>query len=988
MGEKLIIGPINKGLKTDRLPFNIDNDSFPKLVNAYQWRGRVKRKRGVRLLNRLQRSITISIALTLNAGQDAILPNFPIVPGTINLVGSTDGTTYTDPARNGILVATGGTGTGGTINYSTGLIHINAGGGETLTGTISYYPVLPVMGLEDLALTSTQFPGLLAFDTTFSYEVPTTTPYTPKDVSFYKNPIANPVTLPGYIQKLIQTPTTWNGQTYQQFWSTNYLGAFWATNGITVPFNRTNIGMQFSLVTAIAIVDPTTVNITVTGPNLIVGDFVFLNEFDPLIVTGVNFQTGYVIAGTAPGIITVRLPFANVLGAGGLTTSGIVQYLTNRSDPTKDSLRWYDGDPTLNSGVHGWVNFAPPLSKSDYSISGLVPDQYYLVGARMIVPFKDRLLFLGCVVQTSATDSQIYLQDTVVYSQNGTPYYTVSFTDGTTNYGINPTIGYNPILVPDNQTSTPFSYFADNTGFGGFVSAGVDQPITTSGSNEDALIIGFSTVQTRFIYTGNDIIPFNFYLINSELGSASTFSTINMDEGIITRGTRGFIITGQTSAKRFDTEILDQVFEISLQNNGNERLCSQRDFINEWIYFTYISNKTNSNDYIYPNQTLQYNYRDQSWGIFNETYTTYGQFRKQTGDTWLTIDVSWDSWNQPWEDGETTLLQSDVIAGNQQGFILEKDSGTEEDTSLFIQSFTGSTITSPDHGLNNGDYIIITGALGTIGTQVNKKIFQVRSALENTFVLSPPIGTGTYLGGGLIIRLYVPIILSKQFPEAWNIGRKTRIGVQQYLFTKTPAGRIQLLIFLSQDSDSAFNDNLFIPIDDTIYSTLIYTCPESTNLGLTPSNVNLQIPIASTQQQIWHRLNTSLIGDTVQFGITLSDEQMRQFIASSQEPFIITGITQAYPAVITVNNSIGIGSRVQITGVLGMTQINNILNLANPIYEVVARTDSNISLNVDSTGFTTYDSGGIVTVMEMPNQQAEIEFHGAIIDVSGSSMLV
>ena len=46
MGEKLVVGPINKGLKTDRTAFVIDNDSFPTLVNAYQWRGRIKRKRG------------------------------------------------------------------------------------------------------------------------------------------------------------------------------------------------------------------------------------------------------------------------------------------------------------------------------------------------------------------------------------------------------------------------------------------------------------------------------------------------------------------------------------------------------------------------------------------------------------------------------------------------------------------------------------------------------------------------------------------------------------------------------------------------------------------------------------------------------------------------------------------------------------------------------------------------------------------------------
>ena len=55
MGEKIIVGPINRGLRTDRTPFVIDNDSFPTLINAYQWRGRVKRKRGTDFLVRLTR---------------------------------------------------------------------------------------------------------------------------------------------------------------------------------------------------------------------------------------------------------------------------------------------------------------------------------------------------------------------------------------------------------------------------------------------------------------------------------------------------------------------------------------------------------------------------------------------------------------------------------------------------------------------------------------------------------------------------------------------------------------------------------------------------------------------------------------------------------------------------------------------------------------------------------------------------------------------
>jgi len=137
--------------------------------------------------------------------------------------------------------------------------------------------------------------------------------------------------------------------------------------------------------------------------------------------------------------------------------------------------------------------------------------------------------------------------------------------------------------------------------------------------------MGFSTAFARFIYTGNDVNPFLFYVINSELGGGSVFSAINTDSGMLSRGTRGFTLTSQTNSQRFDLEIPDRNFQISLANNGSERLTAIRDFENEWIYFTYPSNNIGT---VFPNQTLFYNYRDHSFAIFDETYTHYGTFRK------------------------------------------------------------------------------------------------------------------------------------------------------------------------------------------------------------------------------------------------------------------------------------------------------------------------------------------------------------------------
>ena len=84
-------------------------------------------------------------------------------------------------------------------------------------------------------------------------------------------------------------------------------------------------------------------------------------------ITGINFQTGYVISADPQAANTVQVEFPNATLGGAYTSGGIAQYLTNRSNPKVDSLRWYDGDPTdgnittptLNH-VNGWVNFSPP----------------------------------------------------------------------------------------------------------------------------------------------------------------------------------------------------------------------------------------------------------------------------------------------------------------------------------------------------------------------------------------------------------------------------------------------------------------------------------------------------------------------------------------------------------------------------------------------------------------------------------------------------
>lgn len=90
---------------------------------------------------------------------------------------------------------------------------------------------------------------------------------------------------------------------------------------------------------------------------------------------------------------------------------------------------------------------------------------------------------------------------------------------------------------------------------------------------------------------------------------------------------------------------------------------------------------------------------------------------------------------------------------------------------------------------------------------------------------------------------------------------------------------------------------------------------------------------------------------------TVQDTTATIQLTKSPKTKSISAITQATDAVITTTSAHGIdvGDFVEVTGVVGMTELNG------NTYEVLAKTTDTLTIDVDSTGFTAYTSGGTVT---------------------------
>jgi hypothetical protein len=96
----------------------------------------------------------------------------------------------------------------------------------------------------------------------------------------------------------------------------------------------------------------------------------------------------------------------------------------------------------------------------------------------------------------------------------------------------------------------------------------------------------------------------------------------------------------------------------------------------------------------------------------------------------------------------------------------------------------------------------------------------------------------------------------------------------------------------------------------------------------------------------------------------------------------ITGITKANPAVVTATNTLSNGDIVTITGVVGMTEVNNRAFVAT----AVSGTTFTLK-GVDSTNYTTYGSGGVankqtMTAISQPTQVTGFSGQSSEIDVT------
>lgn len=828
--QPLFIGPINLGVQQNLKPFMIPEDAFVDMLNAYVFRGRVEKKAGYQLLGRLRRGFTaVSIGNFSSAssvydlktllGIPITQVNSSIASGfTIN-IGAPTSQVLTDllainplqPAGNNVNISPYNPVLGITsavINYSTGILTLvwsGVFGASAATFTGGYFPGLPVMGIRLREIpTAVNDEQTIFFDTVYAY-------------SFSG----------GTFQELPSTlAVTWSGTDYQQFWSTNFQTddtnhpLFWVTNNVSGLH-----AYQVSSFAAAAAGPPSTVQVTTTtANNFQLGDIVsFAN------VTGAgaanNGKIGTVTVAGNP--FTISNPGTNVWTNDAATT-GIVagSRLIAQNIAGQDGIRVYNGIT--------WGNFNP-------MVNGL----NVVTGCLMIVPFKGRLVLFSTWEGNNSTTSINYEQR-ARWSQN---------------------VGQGGNILDQGQ-----GWRDDIAGRGGYSDAATNEQIISCGFVKDELIVYFERSTWKLIYTGNEISPFIWQRINSELGAESTFSATQFDNGLLAFGNVGIHTSNGSAVERIDTPIPDEVFNAHNNIDGPLRTSSVRDFFQEIVYFAYANGEDNTEGaagkIFFPNKMVIYNYRNNTFSFFDDNATCFGPFQRVADVPWNQLtgpQHTWAAWNQPWNSGVLKAQFPIIAFGNQQGFVeLIQAFFTANDSSLWVQNVVGNTVTSPQHNLFEGQYVVFHSASGM--TNLNDITFQIQTVIdENTFTIdgNPP-PSGTYEGNGLIEVLSEIKILTKQFTPFWAKGKRYELKYIDILFDKTSQGEVAVDVFVDFADTNSMTDTATGVV---LGAATVATSPESVTL-----------PYYSFQQQgaqIWKRFYTVAMGETFQVQFSFNDAEMR-----------------------------------------------------------------------------------------------------------------
>lgn len=800
--QPLLISNYETGLERDLEPWLLPNDGFPDLYDCYCWRGRIIRKLNDKQVGRLQRwQVAAGTIIGVHDAQPKVIGPivFPSLPVSPGSVSITDGTVIYYDDGIGNLISS-------TPGYAiTGISNAAAAviTFAALPALLNINDVIWISGAKNAAGTLLPINGLPL----------TISNVGALNITVVYDSSADPAWVSGGAVGWYGGSINYATGTY----TVTYWGAITGTNVVAK-------GMYFPNEPVMGLTEEDTTSINQEA--LIAFDMHNAYRFNNVVqqfedisfATSIAAQTGAITWNSTNSDFFWSVNYANAVFTCNFVSGDPIRYLA-----------------TPSGGAECWRDFQPWTDKAA---------KYPLLRCRMIFPYRGHLVVINTVEKLAA--GTLSFPQRARWSQQGTPYYLTGGQD---------------------TPPAPFGYnvdaWADNVGGkGGYADAATREEALSAGFIDDNLVVFFERSTWLLRYTNDPNNAFVWERVNMDLGSESTFSTITFDKGMFTVGNTGIITCDGNNVTRIDQKIPDEVFKFQNQNQGAKRVHGIRNFKRQLAYWT-IPNDVGGE--IYPNRVLMVNYIEASYAYFKSSYTCFGTYQPAYDLRWNSLEMNtpWENWNFTWSNPVGQSFDPEIVAGNQQGFVMMIDQKMIPEPSLFIQSITSvvhPVFTSPNHNLQSGQFISIVNLSGTGNlAQFENRIFKVSVPIVNasTFTLSYMTSTGpqntfdpvfTYVSLGEIIVYNNFEVKTKRFNLGLNDGRQTSLGYTDFYVDLDKDGEFQCDVFIDEDTSRPIISN-------------------TVSLSAEPTT-------SFTLKKTWKRSYTRMVGQLYQYRLYLNDSQM------------------------------------------------------------------------------------------------------------------
>ena len=813
MADRFLIAPFNSGLKNDVKPFMIPDNAFAELKNAYVFRGRVRKRFGSELSGN---GATTNLEQTLFS-KCAI----PLATACTRIqIGTTDG--------SGDLTSTKVPGTDYRI------------GQKFMIGSVIF--TVTALGTPSTMTASGGSTTVRTFDTTTG-NVIFAGADTNTAVYYYPYGFGGTTDGAGYVEGLVPGIIWKVGQQFsigsvvftvvtatagdQQMLRTDYSG----TGPIESATFDTSSGLfKISIAAAPA-------------------QNVYFYPCDPIMglwqyeTTPVNNQVAFAFdtqfiyyfnagrwkwIGPAPGyrFHGADDEFFWVANYQGTLADDTAMFVTNFNvvNPTRaadrlDDPMWYWDGST-------WTQFAPTLVTSSSK---------KLISARIILPFHRHLVALDTIEQVGGNNSRY--KNRARWCQDGSP--------------LDPYAWLEP-----NQV---------NYQGGGWADAATQEGIISAEYIKDRLIVYFERSTWELAYTGNEIEPFIWIKLNSELGSESTYSSVPFDKIVLSVSSNGITGCNGANVERVDDDIPDYVFQFSNDNSGTARVHGIRDYKAEMVYWSAPVDRKCTYSY-FPNTILAYNYKNGSWAEFDDAFTAFGYFEQSVDKTWAEMNIPWEECNFTWNAYVSLAKERLIIAGNTQGsIVILKPELTSNARNMTITNFSYDaltntvTITSPDHILLPGDFVRFYDLGGVTLDSTENGIHKVITATKDTITLTDcKIVRAIYTGGGAMSRVSKISIKSKEWNFYLKDGRNFLVNKMDFYVTRN-SGTYVTDFLLNSSSDGMANDAIGNDVAQGDYKIFL----------------GGKVGLEETQERLWRGQYFQAEGNCIQLWIYPDDDDMK-----------------------------------------------------------------------------------------------------------------